>query len=290
MLQAFGVGDRATRLDVPRSWRVLRKGEVLIHPGDRLKGLFFVRSGSLRRFVVDAGGHELVCDFSTEGDLVGADALYSGRHDASAVALDSCTVEWMSADAFARAARDDAAFQRAVHEALARRLVRQHQAMMFVAALPARARLAGFLLSFSKRTQSHGQSRLAFMLPMPRRDMASYLGMTPETCSRELSRLIADGLIRVDSRRVELPDVNALAREACSDVRNDWAREPNERLARTSAAALVVMPVESTKHLQSFPAPRKGKPSDKGAPGIGAHGTLRRSDQASATVPAGPSA
>jgi CRP/FNR family transcriptional regulator len=274
MLQAVGVGDRAPRFDVPFSRRVLNKGEVLIHPGDRLKGLFFVRSGSLKRFVVDAGGHELVCDFSTEGDLVGADALCSGRHDAGAVALDARRLEWMSAEAFARAARDDAAFQRAVHEALARRLVRQHQAMMFVAALSARARLAGFLLSFSERTRSCGDSRLGFMLPMARRDMASYLGMMPETCSRELSRLVVDGLIRVDRRRVELRNVAALAREACSDDREDCARKPNARLGETSAAALVVMPVESTKHLQSFPAPRKVKPSGKGAPGIGARETL----------------
>jgi CRP/FNR family transcriptional regulator len=274
MLQAVGVGDRAPRFDVPFSRRVLNKGEVLIHPGDRLKGLFFVRSGSLKRFVVDAGGHELVCDFSTEGDLVGADALCSGRHDAGAVALDARRLEWMSAEAFARAARDDAAFQRAVHEALARRLVRQHQAMMFVAALSARARLAGFLLSFSERTRSCGDSRLGFMLPMARRDMASYLGMMPETCSRELSRLVVDGLIRVDRRRVELRNVAALAREACSDDREDCARKPNARLGETSAAALVVMPVESTKHLQSFPAPRNMKPSDKGAPGIGARETL----------------
>jgi CRP/FNR family transcriptional regulator len=290
MLQAVAAGDCATRPGPPLSSRVLSKGEVLIHPGDRLKGLFFVRAGSLKRFVVDAGGHEVVCDFSMEGDLVGADALYSGRHDAGAVALDSCRLEWMSAEAFARAARDDAAFQRAVHEALARRLVRQHQAMMFVAALPARARLAGFLISFSERTQSCGHSRRAFMLPMARCDMASYLGMTPETCSRELSGLVADGLIRVDRRRVELPNVGALAREACSDDRRDWAREPNERPERTSAAAPVVMPAESRRHVQSFPAPRKVKPSDKGAPGIGAYEALRRSDRTSATVPAGPSA
>lgn len=275
ILQAVGERDRAGLSDLPFSRRVLGRGEVLIHPGDRLKGLFFVRSGALKRFVVDAGGHELVCDFSTEGDLVGADALCSGRHHAGAVALDSCRLEWMSAEAFARAARDDAEFQRTVHEALARRLVRQQQAMMFVAALPARARLAGFLLSFSERTRSCGDSRLAFMLPMTRRDLASYLGMTPETCSRELSRLVADGLVRVDCRRVELRNVGALAREACGDDRRDCARSPSERLGETSAAAPVLRPVESMMRLKSFPAPGKLQLSNEVTHGIGARDALR---------------
>jgi len=46
----------------------------------------------------------------------------------------------------------------------------------------------------------------AFTLPMSREDIASYLGITPETLSRILTKLERQGLIELDNREILLVD------------------------------------------------------------------------------------
>ncbi|WP_018000777.1 helix-turn-helix domain-containing protein [Paracoccus sp. N5] len=76
----------------------------------------------------------------------------------------------------------------------------------------ARERLAAWLLA-----QAHRQGRVnSFLLPVEKRDLASYLGMTPESLSRALGGLKSDG-IALDGARVIITDWNRLAAVAAYD-------------------------------------------------------------------------
>jgi CRP/FNR family transcriptional activator FtrB len=49
----------------------------------------------------------------------------------------------------------------------------------------------------------------SFTMPCNKRTLASYLGMTPESLSRSLSKLASEGVIGINSRRVTLQDNNS---------------------------------------------------------------------------------
>lgn len=69
--------------------------------------------------------------------------------------------------------------------------------------------MVGFLLDMAKREDSPGEIEL----PMPRRDIADYLGLTIETVSRTLTRLETASTISLPtSRRVVLRNRPALNR------------------------------------------------------------------------------
>ena len=69
--------------------------------------------------------------------------------------------------------------------------------------------MVGFLLDMANREDSPGQIEL----PMPRRDIADYLGLTIETVSRTLTRLeTASTISLLTSRRVVLRNRPALNR------------------------------------------------------------------------------
>ena len=52
-------------------------------------------------------------------------------------------------------------------------------------------------------------------LPMAKKDVASYLGTTPETLSRRLADLVADGVVELSGRReVVILDADRLVERA----------------------------------------------------------------------------
>ena len=56
---------------------------------------------------------------------------------------------------------------------------------------------------------------MAVELPMAKKDVASYLGTTPETFSRRLRDLVDDGVVELAGRReVRILDAEALERRA----------------------------------------------------------------------------
>ena len=60
-------------------------------------------------------------------------------------------------------------------------------------------RVAAFLIDMRRRIAPEAAN---VSLPMPRRDIASNLRIVPETLSRSLRRLTAQGLISANGRRV----------------------------------------------------------------------------------------
>lgn len=75
-----------------------------------------------------------------------------------------------------------------------------------------RHRLASFLL---RRAQAHGKrvgEGIPLTLPASNQELASQIGTVRELVSRNLSRLQAEGLIRIDGRNILIRDLEAESR------------------------------------------------------------------------------
>jgi len=90
--------------------------------------------------------------------------------------------------------------------------------MLLLGCKSAEEKVASFLLllirrSFNSRCGREAQpANPVFELPVNRADIAGYLGMTVETVSRQISRLKAEGIIRlIDIRHYTVPDLGRLA-------------------------------------------------------------------------------
>jgi CRP/FNR family transcriptional regulator len=75
----------------------------------------------------------------------------------------------------------------------------------------AEERLALFVLWLSRRQERRGFSAQAFRLGLLHRDVALYLGLTPETVSRILARLADDKVFSWRNKQVEIMNMQALA-------------------------------------------------------------------------------
>ncbi|HTQ00662.1 MAG TPA: helix-turn-helix domain-containing protein [Casimicrobiaceae bacterium] len=200
-------------LDELASQRIrLRRGSALLASGARFSGLYAVRAGSCKAVMTAAGGDEHVAGHYIAGDVIGADAIASGFHDATVVALEDSELALMPLDRIEALARRDPGFQRSVSVLLSREIARDRKAMLMLGTMRAEQRAAGFLLDLSERYGRRGYSPREFVLRLSREDIGSHLGLSQETVSRTLSRLHRSGVLAVRGRSVKLLDREALQR------------------------------------------------------------------------------
>lgn len=205
-------GHSATECDnaLARRRRSLTPGAVLYREGDPVRGIFVVRAGALKLSDVATSGEEVVIGFVLPGEPAGLEALAGDRYQRHATALRSvvyCEIPIRRfLRAFSGALRVPAEMLRITAAALDMSMRRAA-----IAHHDARARVAAFLLDISQRLADKGIRSADFFLPMPRCDIAAYLGLSLETVSRVLQDLHRRGLIAVRARAVRLQAFNQLA-------------------------------------------------------------------------------
>ena len=164
---------------------------------------YSVRSGCIKSYSIDAGGHELVHGFHLRGELLGFDAIYPERHRCNALILETSSVCVIPYADISRLSVEFHSLQSQVLQLMSREFSRQ---LMYAEGTGGTQRIAGFLLDMRARLLQPGSDDYEFRLPMSREDISNYLGITAETLSRLMAKLQRKGLIDVDRRHVRLVD------------------------------------------------------------------------------------
>jgi len=87
---------------------------------------------------------------------------------------------------------------------------RHHSLVLTLGQMQTEERLATYLLRLSCYYNSRGYSCSQFNLPMPRHDLANFLGMAPETLSRMFAKLEKLKVVSVNRREVTIEDMDKL--------------------------------------------------------------------------------
>ncbi|MEO8443468.1 MAG: helix-turn-helix domain-containing protein [Gammaproteobacteria bacterium] len=187
--------------------QTLQAGQTLFRQGAEFVSLFAVRSGCLKSTVFRPDGSEHILNFHLVGEVLGLAGIYQQRHAGNAIAVEPTTVCYLSFREILRLAQTFPELVLGLLRIASRsalytgRLTGDHNAVV---------RIAAFLLSMSGRLRAQGQSATEFRLVMSREDIANHLRLAPETVSRVLSQMNADGVIVVNRRSVKLMDAQRL--------------------------------------------------------------------------------
>jgi len=190
--------------------RTLAAGEVLFQLGESQSALYVSRRGSLKSVAINEEGDEQVIGFHLPGELIGLDALGSGRHRCLAVALEAGEVCELNLAQLEQAAREVPGLQHGLLRLMGHTVEFNQDHLTILSRPQAIERLAMFLVDLSFRLQAQGIASQRFNLPMSRAEIASYLGLVIETVSRGFGRLQEDGLIRIAGRKLQLLDMGGL--------------------------------------------------------------------------------
>lgn len=183
-------------------------GETIRQPGDDVSHLLVVHRGRLKVSHLSPGGQERLLRVLEPGDFMGETAFVMGeRPDDLVVALgdvELCSFDHRELGALVQQFPDIAL---RMLRTVTGRLDEAERTIADLTASDVEARLAGYLVDLPTARRD---GRMVARLPLPKKDIASLLGTTPETLSRKLAAFAEAGLVEVQGRDVVIMDPLAL--------------------------------------------------------------------------------
>lgn len=190
---------------VPRKFTA---GELLFNEGDSCAGLFVIEAGHVRLFKSSAGGREHVLAIDGPGSSIAELPVFDGgNYPASAAAVDEVLALFVSRQDFHAMCLVHPQVALKVLRIVGKRLRTLVGIIEELSFTTVRSRLISLLLKFAK---PHGKNAVTITLPASNQELAAQIGTVRELVSRNLSRLQAEGLVKLDGREVTIPNVQAL--------------------------------------------------------------------------------
>lgn len=196
-----------TERAVPRRYKA---GEVLFHEGDVCAGLFVIESGNVRIFKSSASGREQVLAIDGPGSSVAELPVFDGgKYPASAAAVNEVAVLFVSKQDFHAMCLVHPQVALKVLRIVGRRLRGLVGIIEELSFTTVRARLISLLIRLAQQ-QKPAAGAVTITLPSSNQELAAHIGTVRELVSRNMSRLQAEGLIKIDGREVTIPHLQAL--------------------------------------------------------------------------------
>jgi CRP/FNR family cyclic AMP-dependent transcriptional regulator len=189
-------------------------GQIVFSEGEPCKGLFVVESGAVKIFKTSASGREQVLAVEGPGGSVAELPVFDGgAYPASAIALNEARLLFVSKRDFQALCVEHPPVALKVLKVLGGRLRQLVGIIEELSFTTVRHRLVVLLLRLARRRGKPTARGVEFTIPGSNQELASHVGTVRELVSRNLSRLQAEGLIRMEGKTLVIPDVEALRAE-----------------------------------------------------------------------------
>ena len=200
-----------TQRTVPRHYSA---GEMVFGEGECCSGLYVVESGSVRIYKSSPNGREQVLSIDGPGGSIAELPLFDGgNYPASATAIDDVTLLFVSKQDFQALCLSHPQVPLKVLKVVGARLRRLVGIIEQLSFTTVRHRLASCLLRLAQKSGKRSAEGVEVTLPVTNQELAAQIGTVRELVSRNLSRLQAEGTLKIDGRNVLICNLKALEDE-----------------------------------------------------------------------------
>lgn len=192
----------------------LKRGEYLYQAMDEDDSIYIVHRGQVRIFHLSENGKEQLIRILNPGDFTGEWTIFSSDeyHEHFAEATKNSSICAIQRDDLHELMNDHPAIAMKILEAMSERLHQSEKQTASVAIEQVTNRIIYYLEDLAG---IDADDEVTVELPMTRKDIASYLGTTPETLSRKFKELEEKELIRqLPKGKIHIPSIEELLFEA----------------------------------------------------------------------------
>jgi CRP/FNR family transcriptional regulator, nitrogen fixation regulation protein len=188
------LGSSIKRMGVVRSYS--RKSEI-VREDDPAEHVYEVVSGTVCTCKMLREGRRQIAGFYFAGDIFGLES--AKQHAVAVEAITSAQVRIFKKRALNALASSNLEVADRLLALTTRELARKQDHLLLLLSTTAEERIICFLIEMTQRASPREDDRID--LPMSRRDIADYLGLTIETVSRTLWDLERRGAIKIKGYR-----------------------------------------------------------------------------------------
>lgn len=172
----------------------LKRGEYLYQAMDEDDSIYIVHRGQVRIFRLAESGKEQLIRVLNPGDFTGESTIFSEEtyHDHFAEATKNTSICVINRDNLQELLNEYPEISMKILQSMSDRLQQSEKQTASVAIEQVTNRIIYYLEDLAGVTP---EDETTVELPMTRKDIASYLGTTPETLSRKFKELENEGLI-----------------------------------------------------------------------------------------------
>ena len=179
------------------------KGTEIFRQTEPANNIYQVIEGAVRTHKLLSDGRRQFGAFRLSGDIFGLEN--GGLYRFTAEAIIDTTVRFVERLNLESAVKSNPVMARALLTMTAQNLQHVENHMLLLGRKNSQERVEAFLLEMNGRMTGPG----VLALPMSRRDIADYLGITLETVSRALSEFKRKGYLRFDTTQRQIVVLNA---------------------------------------------------------------------------------
>ncbi|MFC6182029.1 Crp/Fnr family transcriptional regulator [Lactiplantibacillus daowaiensis] len=200
IFQGLAADDIAALAKISIHQQLFRKGTVLYDPTTLLDRMMIIDQGRVKVYQLNENGKEKILYMLRPGNIDSEAALFAQRpHYNYAETVEDTRICSISSHDFQQLLHRVPTLAFNLLNVLGDRLTALEAMSAQTSNLDAKDRLFQYL-----QQVSHEQAQATFQLPVKKKELASFLGITPETLSRQFKTLVAAGLITVAGRSITL--------------------------------------------------------------------------------------
>ena len=193
------------------------QGEVVFAEGDPCQGLYVIESGTVRIFKTSASGREQVLTVEGPGSSIAELPVFDGgAYPASAAAASPASLLFISKNDFQALCLQHPQVALKVLRVVGARLRGLVSIIEELSFTTVRHRLLALLLREASQKGKQTARGIEFTFTASNQELAFQIGTVRELFSRNLSRLQAAGLLKMEGKTVIIPDLAALEKEVAT--------------------------------------------------------------------------
>jgi CRP-like cAMP-binding protein len=194
---------------------------MVVSQGEPARALFAIVRGRLKVTSAGPDGRDTVLGIMAEGEVFGEVALLDGgTRSASCTAIEACELLVIDREQFLELLEHSPGIAVKLLQVLAGRLRRLSQRSEHAAFLDVPSRLARSLLDLASRFGERGDApkhEIQIMLRLSQQELGDLVGATRESVNKHLSDWTRQGIMRLQSGRMVISDIETVRRIARVD-------------------------------------------------------------------------
>lgn len=203
--------SKRKELDTTAEMIELSSRQALYTVGAFPDKIYLLMSGGLKLIRKGQGRRGYILDFLPPGNILGlSEALTASAHTNRAVAMQPSIVFAWQVAKFMDAVESSTSASKALYKILAAQVKARELRLEEQAVLHLKTKLVGLLHELAENFGQKIKGGTLINLKITHQDMADYFGASRESVTVTLSNFRKHGLLRVDVRKIIIPDMRAL--------------------------------------------------------------------------------